>query len=185
VCTFAACGNRLFSGRFYQLKTHCFATSITARKKLAFSDHHSVRRAVRLMRNRIGPALGANVSRLQDWSEPGAFHSNPRNKSVASRFASMAAAVRTWMTAFLFPVVLARVASRFIHTIRALSGKNAAILSRTRKEPRESERRLLDNGRSRYNQHRPAPNRPIGFAMAFYQWDFAREPNRVGEQNEN
>jgi hypothetical protein len=138
-------------------ETHCLATSIAARKKLAFSDHHSVRRAMRLMRNRIGPALGANVSRLQDWSEPGAFHSNPRNKSVASRFASMAAAVRTWMTAFLFPVVLARVAGQFIYTIRALSSGRCRNPEPQRKEPREPERRLLDNGRSRYNQHRPRP----------------------------
>jgi len=158
VCAFAASRDRLFGGRFYQLKTHCFATSIAARKKLAFSDHHSVQRAVRLMRNRIGPALGANVSRLQDWSEPDALHSNPRNKSVASSSASVAAAVRTWMIAFLFPVVLARVAGQFIYTIRALSGKMLQSC-RTQTEPREPERRLLDNGRSRTINTVPALDR--------------------------
>jgi hypothetical protein len=67
-------------------KTYGIATSIAARKLLAFPDDYRMRHAVRLMRDPIGPALGANVPRLKDWSETGAFHSNPRNKSVASKF---------------------------------------------------------------------------------------------------
>jgi hypothetical protein len=86
VCAFFACEERLFSGGFQEPKTYRIATSIAARKPLALPDDHRMRRAVRLMRNLIGPASGANIPRLKYWSETGAFHCNPRNKSVASRF---------------------------------------------------------------------------------------------------
>jgi hypothetical protein len=74
VCASFQFENTFFSGRFQEPKAYGIATSIAARKKLALPDHHHMRRAVRLMRDLIRPAVRANVPRLKDWSETGAFH---------------------------------------------------------------------------------------------------------------
>jgi hypothetical protein len=112
VCAFFEFEDTLFGGRFQELKTYGFATPVAAGKKLAFPDDHRVRRAVCPMRNFIGPVLGANVPRLKDWSETGAFHSNPRNRSVASKFGERGGGSSNLDGGFFVFVVLARVALR-------------------------------------------------------------------------
>jgi hypothetical protein len=79
MCEFFGFEDTLFSSRFQEPKTYGIATSVAARKKFAFADDHRMRRTVRLMRNLVGPAPGANVPRLKDRSETGVFHNNPRN----------------------------------------------------------------------------------------------------------
>ena len=101
------------------METYGLATAVAARKKLAFPDDYDVRRAMCPMRNFIGPALGADVARLKDWSETGAVHSNPRNRSVASRFGERGGGSSNLDGGFFVFVVLARVALRFIHCHRA------------------------------------------------------------------
>jgi hypothetical protein len=161
VCTFAACGNGLFGGWFDQLKAYGFATAVAAGEKLAFPDDYCVRRAMCPMRNFIGPALGADVPRLKDWSETGAFHSNPRNRSVASKFGERGGGSSNLDGGFFVFVVLARVALLFIHRTER---KREPI--RRRRNP-GSLQEVVGHRRSHYNQSQNPSRLPIGFAIAF------------------
>lgn len=118
VCTFFEFEDTLFSGWFDQLKTYGLATPVAAGKKLAFPNDYCVRRAVCLMRNFIGPALVADVPRLKDWSETGAFHSNPWNSLSRQKFGERGGGSSNLDGGFFVFVVLARVALLIIHRHR-------------------------------------------------------------------
>ena len=74
---FAACWSN-FLGLLDQPKPDCIAASIAAGKSFALVNHYGMRPAVCPVRNLISAAVGADVARLQFWSEIGAFHGNPR-----------------------------------------------------------------------------------------------------------
>lgn len=162
VCAFFEFEDTLFSGRFQELKTYGLATPVAAGKKLAFPDDYRVRRAMCPMRNFIGPALGADVPRLKDWPETGAFHSNPRNRSVASRSGERGSGSPNLDGGFFVFVVLARVALRFIHRTER---KREPIRRRT--NPGDLQE-VVGHGRKFITiNHRTRPDCSIGSAIAF------------------